>query len=190
MQVDVMRRGIGQGRSFAAVVAAAALAWAIPAPAAAGEAAPLPRDVQGLAACRAITADAERLACYDRETATLLSSVESGKVRVVDKEGVREVRRSLFGFDLPRVGLFGSSRKDSADERVDRIETTVAALRMTEGGKLWFRLADGAQWQTNDALGTARMPRVGDTVALEEAALGSYWVRFGKNRAMKAHRVH
>ncbi|WP_156336763.1 hypothetical protein [Novosphingobium sp. ST904] len=51
-------------------------------------------------------------------------------------------------------------------------------------------MADGAQWQTNEALGTVRMPKVGDDVELEAAALGSYWVRFKGGRALKAHRVN
>ncbi|MPS69176.1 MAG: hypothetical protein E2586_11825 [Novosphingobium sp.] len=149
----------------------------------------LPPDVAKLAACRTIADSGERLACFDRESGILLGAIETGSVKVVDKEGIREVRRSLFGFTLPRVDLFGGGER-SGEEEVKLIKTTLSSVRGAASGKLLFTLADGAQWQTNEALGTVRMPKVGDDVELEAAALGSYWVRFKGGRALKAHRVN
>lgn len=149
-----------------------------------------PPDLQRLQTCRSIASDAERLACFDRESAVFAQSVDSGKLRVIDNEGVKEIRRSLFGFSLPRIGLFGGNEEEAAGEQVNKIQSTLVAVKQIANGKIWFRLSDGAEWQTNDPLGTARMPASGQTIELEKAALGSYWARFETIRAMKAHRVN
>ncbi|WP_207078214.1 hypothetical protein [Novosphingobium sp. KA1] len=187
---QVMRIG---GNSLLSVLSLGALCLGLLLPeAGAAKDAPTaaPPDLQRLETCRSIASDAERLACFDRESAVFAQSVDSGKLRVIDNEGVKEIRRSLFGFSLPRIGLFGGNEEEAAGEQVNKIQSTLVAVKQIANGKIWFRLSDGAEWQTNDPLGTARMPASGQTIELEKAALGSYWARFETIRAMKAHRVN
>src|SRR4051812_15385852 len=78
--------------------------------------------LDALATCRAITDSAARLACYDQASARFTEAVSKGDVIVMDKQEVRETRRSLFGFTLPHIALFRG--EDKADIDQSQIETT------------------------------------------------------------------
>ena len=150
-----------------------------------------PQVLADLKACQPITDSAQRLACYDRATVALIASADSGEVRMVDKEEAKAVRRSLFGFSLPRIALFGGGKEKGAEEEVKVLQTTVTRVRALPAGKFLFRIAEGdAEWQTTDAPMAMDAPRVGDKVTLERAALGSYWVKFDGQRAVKGKRVN
>lgn len=149
-----------------------------------------PEALGQLARCRAITEPGARLACYDKETSALIAATEEGSVRVVNTEEVKTIRRSLFGFSLPRIGLFGGGREKGEAEDVSLINTTVTDIRALPYGKYQFTIAEGdAIWQTTEAPVALRKPKVGDGVELERAALGSYWVRFEGQRSVKGKRV-
>ena len=150
----------------------------------------LPEALAQLAECRAIADSTARLACYDREATTLIAATEEGTVRVVDTEEVKTIRRSLFGFSLPRIGLFGGGKEKGEEEEVKLLTTTVTSVRALPYGKYQFTIAEGdATWQTTEAPLALRKPKVGSEVELERAALGSYWVRFEGQRSVKGRRV-
>ena len=48
--------------------------------------------------CRQIADSAQRLACYDSAASALVTATNSGDVSIVDRNEVRKVRHSLFGF--------------------------------------------------------------------------------------------
>ncbi len=64
-----------------------------------------------LETCTAIVDNIERLACFDREVGALVGAANEGDVKVVQTEDITQARRRLFGFSLPKVGLFGDGRK-------------------------------------------------------------------------------
>jgi hypothetical protein len=141
--------------------------------------------------CQAIADPGQRLACYDTAAGALITSTESGEIRLVDQEEARQVRRSLFGFSLPRIGLFGGGKERIEEEEVKVLETTVTRVRRLQHGKYLFTIAEGdAQWQTTDAPMMMRTPKAGQKVTLERAALGSYWVKFEGQRPVKGKRVN
>lgn len=146
-----------------------------------------PAALEALRACQSITADAERLACFDRAAAALSASVDKKEVVVLDQQEVKKTKRSLFGFQLPRIGLFGDSDKDKDEPEFTQIETTVTGARGLGYGKFSFTIEDGAVWQTTEA--GPNMPKPGDKVTIKKAALGSYFIKFGKQRAVKGMRV-
>lgn len=150
----------------------------------------MPDALAQLARCKAITDPTARLACYDQEATVLIAATEEGTLRVVDTEDVRTIRRSLFGFSLPRIGLFGGGKEKGEEEEVKLLNTTVTSVRALPYGKFQFTIAEGdATWQTTEAPLALRKPDVGDEVELERAALGSYWVRFEGQRSVKGRRV-
>lgn len=161
-------------------------ALVIAAPGLAAEA-PRPAALEALRVCQAITADADRLACYDRAAAALSSSVEKKEVIVLDQQEVKKTKRSLFGFTLPKIGLFSDNDKDRETPEFTQIETTIKGVRGLGYGKFSFTIDDGAVWQTTEA--GPMMPKPGDTVLIKKAALGSYFIKFGKQRAVKGMRV-
>lgn len=134
--------------------------------------------------CQSIEAPEERLACYDREVAAVVTASDSGEIQVVDKEDIRETRRGLFGFSLPKTGIFGSS-----DEEDDEAMTSqITAVRQVGREGYQITITEGSVWQVNDPPRRFK-PKVGDEVELERAAMGSFWVRLNGQNGVKGRRV-
>jgi hypothetical protein len=169
-----------------AAAAVAVLVMGSSGAAASSRAAPSPL-VGAIAACQRQTEDAARLRCYDAAAAALTEAAGSGKVVVVDREDVRETRRSLFGFSLPKLPFF--SGDDSADAQEDELTAKVAAAGSIGHGKYRIRLESGALWETTEGRSTMADPRSGDTVVIKRGPLGSYMMRIAGQRALRAKRV-
>ncbi len=128
-----------------------------------------PKIFTDVTACRAIADDAQRLACYDRSVGALAAAQESKDLYVADKETMRETRRGLFGFNLPRVKLFDN---DDLGDDVKSIETTIKAVSQGSRGYI-FVLEDGARWAQTDGAYMDK-PKPGATIRIRKAALGSF----------------
>ena len=144
-----------------------------------------PGQIKDLLGCRTLTDAAQRLACYDRQSAAVDQALAAKNLVVVDREQANAARRSLFGFSLPNfAGLLGNS----ADE-VDQIESTVtSAGRNAEGG--WtVALADGSMWTQTDDTPMALAPRSGDKIVIRRRALGSFAMTVGRQPGVKVRRI-
>ena len=144
------------------------------------DAAPL----RALADCRKEADAGRRLACYDAAAAKLDADVSSGQLTVLDREGVQRTKRSLFGFQLPRVGLFG---RDDRQPEFQEIDTIIARVVPLGYGKYELVLDDGARWQTTDTLPSA--PRSGAKIRIRRASLGSYFINVDGRRGVKGRRT-
>lgn len=137
--------------------------------------------------CRAITADAQRLACYDQSVGALEEAEKKRDLVVVDRKEIRETKKSLFGFSLPKIGLFTGDKDDDKDE-IEEISSTVESARMIKGGDWSLRLAgEAGTWETGSSISVA--PRAGDKVRIRKATLGSYLGQVGINRGVRFRRV-
>jgi hypothetical protein len=161
---------------------------ALAAPALAADDGP-PAAIQALQACRAITDNAQRLACYDREAGALIQSVEKKETVVLDQQEVRKTKRSLFGFTLPKLRIFGGGGKDNDREEAEfsQIETPIKTIRPIGYGKFRFTIDEGAVWETTE--GVNAFPKPGEKVVIKKGALGSYFIRFEGARSVKGMRV-
>ncbi|MCA3730326.1 MAG: hypothetical protein INF03_12320, partial [Phenylobacterium sp.] len=56
-----------------------------------------------LLSCRSVRADADRLACFDRASASLAEAEAGGALVVMDRAKVEAVRRQAFGFSIPSI---------------------------------------------------------------------------------------
>ncbi|MED5546214.1 MAG: hypothetical protein VYD90_13270 [Pseudomonadota bacterium] len=161
-----------------------------------------PAALRGLAQCRALGDDAARLACFDKESAALLAASDTGAVAIVDEDEARQVRRSLYGFAVPEIGIFSKTRSakaetaeaDSEEEARDGDEDTlVSTITKVEGlprGYYRVTIAEAdAVWETTTKRRSASAPKVGDSVEFEAAAFGTYWMRLNGHMGVKAHRV-
>lgn len=144
---------------------------------------PPPAALGAVIECRAITDEAERLACYDRSVASLEQAVATEAVVVADREQVREARRGLFGLSLPDIKLF-SGGKDGA---IDEITDTVASFRYDASGRVVITLSDGARWQQVDSK-RARIAE-GRSIRIRRAALGSFFANIGDASAIRVKRI-
>jgi hypothetical protein len=137
--------------------------------------------------CRGIADNVQRLACYDQSVEAIEEAEKKKDIVVVDRKEMRETRKSLFGFTLPRIGLFGGDKEDEKDE-VREISSTVELARPTRGGDWSLRLADDAgTWETNSPLTVE--PRAGDKVRIKKASMGSYLGSVGISRGVRFRRV-
>lgn len=143
--------------------------------------------LQPLLRCRSIAAAEARLACYDREAAATEAAIQAKDVTVLDRKGVREVRRSLFGFTLPRLPLFGGD--DAKPEEFEEINTTIASARPVANGRIELRLADNpdAVWVTTDPMPFP--PRTGKKIRIRKGALGNYFIAIEGERSVRGIRT-
>lgn len=148
-----------------------------------------PQVYKQLMDCRAITADAERLACYDRRAEAFETATRTKEVVISDKAALKKARRGLFGFATPLAKLMGfGGNEDSDEEQVKEIETSVtAAGRNASGWRL--DLADGSTWEQNDTRDFVLSPKPGNAVKITRGALGTYFVSVKGQRALKMRRV-
>jgi hypothetical protein len=137
-----------------------------------------------LEACRAIADAGERLACFDAAASRLNDAVARKEVVVMDQQEIKETRRSLFGFSLPRLPLF---RGDSGGE-VDELESTIASVSSLGMGKWRIRLPDGAVWQTTDSIGFGSDPKAGQKIVIKRGTLGNYFLRIDGRNGVRGKR--
>jgi hypothetical protein len=141
--------------------------------------------VQQLYDCRAIADADQRLACFDRTVAALEVAEAKREVTIADKETVKKTRRGLFGFSLPRIGLFGG---DDDAEEIKEIEAVVKSASIDRSGKYRIVMEDGAVWQQIDTTRLPREPKPGQKVKIRVAAMGSYFANVDGQRAIRMKR--
>jgi hypothetical protein len=164
-------RGKTMLRPILSCVAIGAVALAA-APVAGKDKSPLPKELppvfEAVVNCRALTSDSERLACYDRSVAALAAAREKEDIVVADRATIRETKKGLFGFTVPKLKLFGGTESEDVEE----IETTILTVRTGPDGLAVLTLADGARWRQTD--GADQFARPGLKIRIRRGALGSY----------------
>lgn len=141
--------------------------------------------LQALAACRGVADEKARLDCYDQASLRLADAIDKKDLVVMDRQEIRETRRSLFGFSVPNIPLFrGESGGDDG-----KLETTIAGVSRLEGGKWQIRLEDGAVWQTNETRLNLSDPRPGQKIVIQRGTLGNYFLRIDGQRGVRGRRT-
>lgn len=143
------------------------------------------RVVAAVTACRTITGEADRLACYDRAAAALDQARAAKDIVVMDRQQVRERRRSLFGLPLPNIKLFGDG-EDARDE-VAQIDSTIVTVSKYGRGLWTVTLADGSTWRTSAPLRFDPEPR--GAVTIKRSAFGGYRGTFGRANTVQVVRI-
>lgn len=138
--------------------------------------------VSSMTRCRSIAEPAARLACFDQAAAAVETAREKKELVVLDKAEVKKTRRTLFGFSLPRIKFL-----EGEDDPEPQIETTVDWARSLGNGKWALKTKEGATWQTTEAMIDA--PRTGDKLTIRRGTLGSYFIKIGSFKAVRAMRT-
>ncbi len=142
--------------------------------------------LEGLKACQVVADDTERLACFDAAVGSIVTASDEGEVQVVDREDVRQTRRSLFGFNLPDLGIFGSEEDEGEEEL---FTTTIVSARYLSSRKARFTTAEGAVWEMKNIPRRLRRIQEGDSVEFKPAALGYFFIRINGQMGVKGRRV-
>lgn len=153
---------------------------------------PRPEIFNSLLACRTITDNADRLACFDRQVGAIDVAAQRDEVVVLDKSELNKTRKTLFGFSFPKLPFLGGGDDDGDDkpaqDGVTHIDAVIGSIRSLGYGKWQIGLEDGAQWMTTEAV-TGRAPKVGQKIELKRAAMGSFMGKVEGGRAVRMKRV-
>jgi hypothetical protein len=148
---------------------------------------PLSPYVNALDQCRQIADGGQRLACYDRAVPPFVTASRSGQINIVDRGELRQARRSLFGFSMPKLPFFAGDQ--SAGDTPDQIDTTIKSAREVGYGTFRIVVTEGnAVWETTEqSMGLD--PRSGQKITIRRGPLGSFFLRVEGQRSVKGRRV-
>ncbi len=136
---------------------------------------PLPPQLQ---ACISLLRDAERLACYDKAVANMMSG---------DEAAMPASAENMFGAST------GIARPEAGQSQVKReelrqISGTVTSLRHTDDGMIVLELDNGQVWRQQDAQ-VRLMVATGDPVTIVRASLGTFRIADKTGRFARFKRI-
>ena len=144
-----------------------------------------PKAFDDVVACKLIENPEQRLACYDEKVVALDNAQKNKDIILTDKAAVKEAQRGLFGFQIPKLKIFGSS-----DDDVAEIEAIVKLVTANRAGQVTITLEDGARWQQVDTKILNREPKAGSKARIRLASMGSYLVSFDSGPAVRMKRIN
>ncbi len=144
-----------------------------------------PAAFTGLVQCRTIADDPARLACFDSRSAELDAATVRRDIVVMDRNQVRDTRRTLFGLAVPKLAILDANEADE----VKQIEGVVKRARRDEDNRWIMSLQDGASWRQIDGHVLGLEPRVGSKVVVRRAALGSFMMSIERQPGIRVKRV-
>ena len=144
-----------------------------------------PANMQRLLACRAIQDGAQRLACFDRETAAVDQAIAKRDLVLIDKARATQAKRSLFGFSIPDFGgLFGGGGDD-----VKEIASTVTSFQHNGYMGWTIKLADGSTWVQTDDAQLGLPPEKGHKVVVRRGSFGAFFLRLNGQPGFRVKRI-
>lgn len=145
--------------------------------------------LEPLLSCRSVTDTAARLACFDTQSAALYAATQNKQITVVDATEMKKVRRSLFGFQLPRLNLLARDAAGNDPEKdIDEIQATIKSAFQRGDGRWVVVLDDGARWVQNDTATLRFDAKAGDPIRIRKAVMGSYLARINNQTAIRMMR--
>ncbi len=143
---------------------------------------------QAVVDCREIADPTQRLACFDRTVGVMASATAEKDLVVLDRATMRDTRKGLFGFSLPRLKLFGGGGEEDERDEIKEIESSIAAVRSAKDGYPIFVLQDGGNWKQTE--GRNVFAKVGDPIKIKRASMGSYMANVDKKAGVRVMRLN
>ena len=144
-----------------------------------------PKAFDDVVACKLIENPELRLACYDEKVPALDAAQKNDEIILTDKTAVKEAQRGLFGFQIPKLKIFGSGGDD-----VQEIEAVVKSVAANRAGQVTIVLEDGARWLQVDSKILNREPKTGSKARIRIGTMGSYLVTFDDGPAIRMKRLN
>lgn len=143
--------------------------------------------LQRVTDCRKIATDAQRLACFDGSVRLLDEAEARRDVVVADREQQRAAAQSAFGYGGPPLPKARAAKVPR--EEIQQLTTKAVSVSRNPFGQLVVVLEGGAAWQQTDQEFVGGRPRVGSTIVIKRAALGSYKMSIDGQIAVRARRI-
>ena len=140
----------------------------------------------GLSDCAALAEPAAKSACYDAAYAALDQQVRSGEISIVRRKEAQAAQRGAFGFNLPSQSLFERAAGDEGP--LESIVSEVGKAHRDPLDRWVVELRDGGVWRQLDNEAISPPPRAGTRVEIRRAALGSFIMKVGSARGVRAKR--
>lgn len=160
---------------------------------AAARSAPTPDFLDELRRCQLLGDDSERLACFDAKVAAIVAANDAGEVRVIDREDVVQTRRSLFGLNVPEVGVLEKTEQEREQEKREGkdglFETTITGVRYQSSTRAQITTAEGAVWEMSNIPSRLRRIESGAVAVFKPASLGYYFIRIDGQLGVKGRRI-
>ena len=141
--------------------------------------------LQKLIDCRAIPSDAERLACYETQTAKIDDAEAKRDVVIIDRDQATKARKD--GFGLPARPLVVGA-PPALGEGVTDVTAKIRSARLLESNRWLFVLEDGARWYQAESK-TLRDPKPGQSVRIRKASLGGFLANIDGQPATRVRRI-
>lgn len=145
----------------------------------------VPAPLTRLFQCQTQTVAADRLACFDRETAAARAAIDHREVVVLDSAQVETTRRSMFGLSDPDQRILRKTVKPAAP--FVAVDGTIKAVAEAGYGHYAITLVGGAVWRNVDLLDTP--PRVGAAVHIGKTPFGAYLLKMPNFQSVHAIRL-
>ncbi len=150
----------------------------------------MPAQFTALQTCRTKADAAERLACYDKAVDVLSAATASRDLVVIDKAEVKQARKGLFGFTLPRIPFLSGKQGDPDDDADAReLQTTVVSAKRWNRIYWRFSVEGGAMWETTEETRGFTDPKPGAAVIIERGTLGAYYAKVGRGGRAAVRRI-
>jgi hypothetical protein len=176
-------------RALAAVVAIAATALPLTAPAVAQRGMGDAERLRLMTECDTIKDETRRLSCYDAAVRRGRSALGAGQQGMLPGMPAAQPRspQQAFGMTpgLERNLKIAAPRSAETEE----ISTKVASAADRGAGMWRITLADGARWQFTEGQHNFQPPARGEEVRVRKAAMGSYLMYVGKQPSVRVVRV-
>ena len=141
--------------------------------------------LQKLIDCRAIPSDAERLACYETQTAKIDDAETKRDLVIIDRDQATKARKD--GFGLPARPLIVGA-PPALGEGVTDVTGKIRSARLLESNRWLLTLEDGARWYQAESK-TLRDPKPGQSVRIRKASLGGFLANIDGQPATRVRRI-
>lgn len=136
--------------------------------------------VDALTACTQLTADAERLACFDREMAAIRKSSPQSPATAAP------TAEQEFGLsDKQLLGLEARSPQSPAPKT---LRAHIVSVSKSAADRQVFVVDTAQTWQQIE-LDPDFVVRIGQEVTISKGALGSFWLSTNSHRATRVKRI-
>lgn len=142
--------------------------------------------LKGLADCAGLADAAGKAACYDAAYRALDQQVRSGELSIIRRKEAQEAQRGAFGLNLPSLALFDRAAGEAGP--LESVTDELARAYQDPTGRWVFELKGGATWRQIDSETISPRPRAGAAVEIRKAALGSFFLKVGQARGVRAKR--
>lgn len=147
--------------------------------------APRAEVLQKLINCRAIPSDAERLACYETQTAKIDDAEANRDLVVIDRDQATKSRKESFG--LPARPLIVGAAP-ALGEGVTDVTSKIRTAKQLNSKRWLFVLEDGARWYQAE-LKSLRDPKPGQSIRIRKASLGGFLANIDGQPATRVRRL-